>query len=150
MNRPIEQDAYRYVSLDQLRQLHQGGTDLAAARAAESSDRSVLHFAAFDGKLDRVRFLVEKAGVPITVTMRNRDMPIIEAVSRGMWVLPKCENYLSSCPPWHLLTGFSPSLSRNIGMFLETRPPACCCLSLLSPPASWEWPYAGPISKQSG
>lgn len=76
------ENAYRYLSLADIRQLHNSGTNLAAARG--TCGRSVLHWAAYDGDLQRVEFLVNEAGVPITLPGTGaRNLPIIDAVRQG-------------------------------------------------------------------
>lgn len=76
------ENAYRYLTLAEIRQLHYSGTNLAESRG--SCGRSVLHWAAYDGDLQRVEFLVNEAGVPINLSGTGaRNLPIIDAVRQG-------------------------------------------------------------------
>ena len=76
------ENAYRYLSLAEIRRLHNSGTNLAVARG--SCGRSILHWAAYDGDLQRVEFLVNEAGVPITLPGAGaHNLPIIDAVRQG-------------------------------------------------------------------
>jgi len=74
--------AFRYQSISELRDLVAQGQlqTILSARHRGSSNRSALHYAAFDGKLDRVKFLVEELNFPVTVQMGNGDTPLHEAI----------------------------------------------------------------------
>jgi ankyrin repeat protein len=73
--------AWRYATIEQLQaHLAASGPPLSSYRDTGSSGRTVLHYAAFDGKLDKLNWLLDEGGVDMNIQMDNGDTPLIEAL----------------------------------------------------------------------